>query len=67
MSVLGFAVWIGCLVGIIDGWILQLVGFNLYLSGWQDGQNGKLYSVQIWNGSKVEYTGLSFESRGDVK
>jgi len=66
-ELLAFSLWIGCLIGIIDGWILQLVGFNLYLSRWQDEQNGKLYSVQIWKGSKVEYTGLSFVRRRDVK
>jgi hypothetical protein len=64
-DVVGFSIWVGVLVGVLDGWMLQLLVYSLYLSRWQIKQKGKLYSVQIWNGTKVQYTGLSFEKEGD--
>jgi len=59
-SVLSFSVWFGSLIGIIDGWILGLLSYNLYLLFWQKRNGGKLYVVDEWNGSNLTGRGLSF-------
>lgn len=60
-SLLGTLIWIGIILGVIDGWIASLVFYNLYLRSWERANHGKLYQIQLWMGSRVGSTGISFE------
>jgi len=63
-AALTFALWFGSLLGIIDGWILGLVSYNLFLINWQRNNDGKLYVLEEWNGSVLTERGFSF-SKGE--
>src|SRR5271166_399881 len=62
-AALNFSVWFGSLVGIIDGWILGLLSFNLFLLYWESKNYGKLYVVEEWSGSILTERGLAFIKR----
>jgi|SRR5579875_715448 len=57
---LGFQMWFGSLLGIVDGWIGQLLLYNLYLRSWERNHKGTLYRLETWSGPKVTQTGLEF-------
>jgi hypothetical protein len=63
-AALNSSVWIGSLVGVIDGWILGLLLYNLFLYRWQKKNNGELFILETWNGNKVTHLGLTFVRRG---
>jgi len=56
---LNFELWFGSLLGIIDGWILGLFSYNLFLINWQKKNDGKLYVLEEWNGSTLTERGFS--------
>ncbi len=60
-GILGFGFWFTSIIGAIDGWILHLVLYNLFLLRWESNHGGRIFSIQIWSGTKVTYTGLEFE------
>jgi hypothetical protein len=62
-SSLTSSVWIGSLIGVIDGWILGLLLYNLFLIRWQKKNKGELFILETWNGNKVTHLGLSFVRR----
>ncbi|MFI5421003.1 MAG: hypothetical protein ACHQ1H_08555, partial [Nitrososphaerales archaeon] len=66
-SALNSSAWVGSLLGVIDGWILGLLLYNLFLSRWQKRNNGELFILQTWNGNKVTHLGLSFLKRGNAQ
>lgn len=66
-AALDSAVWIGSLLGVIDGWILGLLFYNLFLFRWENKNEGELFILQTWNGNKVTHLGLSFSKRGTTQ
>jgi hypothetical protein len=63
-AALNFALWFGSLLGIIDGWILGLFSYNLFLINWQKKNDGKLYVLEEWTGSTLTEKGFSFIKSG---
>ncbi len=64
-SFLGASLWLGSIIGVTDGWIGQLFVYNIYLRMWEKRNHGTIYSLQVWEGSKVTHSGLSFEREGE--
>jgi hypothetical protein len=62
-AALSSPVWIGSLIGVIDGWVLGLLMYNLFLARWQKKNHGELFILETWNGNKVTHLGLSFIRR----
>jgi hypothetical protein len=60
-GVLDTYAWLGSVAGGIDGWLLSLIAFNLYLGRWERAHGGKLYTSRVWRGTKVAQTGLRFD------
>jgi|SRR5579872_1537760 len=63
-AALSSSVWIGSLIGVIDGWILGLLLYNLFLIRWQRRNDGELFILETWNGNEVTHLGLSFVRKG---
>lgn len=64
LILLGFipvSVWFGSLIGLLDGWLLNLVLFNVAIWVWERQQGGILYHLELWNGSRVTHVGLKFQ------
>jgi hypothetical protein len=59
-SVLPPAAWLGSVVGFIDGWIVHLLAFNLYLKRWEHSNHGTLYKTEIWGKTRVMQAGITF-------
>ena len=64
---LNSSVWIGSLLGAIDGWILGLLLYNLFLFRWQKKNNGELFILETWRGNRVTHLGLTFVKRGRTR
>jgi hypothetical protein len=65
--VLGTTIWLGSIIGVMDGWVGQLLVYNFYLRTWEKRNHGTIYSMQVWEGSKVTHSGLSFEKDGEKR
>jgi hypothetical protein len=66
-AALDSSLWIGSLLGVIDGWILGLLLYNLFLFRWQKKNNGELFILETWTGNKVTHLGLTFAKRGRTR
>jgi len=64
-AALNSSVWIGSLLGVIDGWVLGLFLYNLFLLRWQKRNRGELFILEAWNGSRVTHLGLSFTKKSN--
>ena len=60
-GILGAVFWFASTLGVINGLLAHLVIYNLYILKWERDHGGKIFSVQVWDGSKVTHSGLSFE------
>ena len=66
---LGFVpadVWLGALIGTLDGWLLYLILFNADIWLWERRHVGFLYRVEFWNGTNVTHVGLKFRRHNNA-
>lgn len=54
-------VWLGCLIGILDGWLMYLTLFTIGIWLWERKHLGVLYRLELWNGRTVTHIGLKFQ------
>ncbi len=57
---LSFSLWLGIVLGTVGGFLLYLITYNVYLKSWEKKNHGHLYKKEIWSGTKVTHTGISF-------
>ncbi len=61
---LNAVLWFTLIIGAIDGWLVHLVAYNVYILNWESRHGGKIFAIQIWNGQRVTHSGLAFERKG---
>jgi hypothetical protein len=64
-SGLSFGLWLGSTLGVIDGWVLGILLYNLYLLNWQNKNSGKLFVLQRWDGRQITHMGMTFVKNGE--
>ena len=59
-------IWLGSLVGVLDGWLTYLTLFTVYVWIWERRHLGVLYRFEVWDGRSVTHVGLKFQKRSSI-